>query len=79
MLHLWFRAKKEETEMAKRNKAKGKSARNGNSPSPYTKHKKQPFFYGEGYKENYLERGILMRKGKPHYHSGKSAYLEAAE
>lgn len=54
--------------MAKRKKAKGKSARNGNSPSPYTKYHKQPFFYGEGYKDNYLERGVLYRKGKLHRH-----------
>ncbi len=66
-LKLWFKAKKDENDdMAKRKKPKGKSVRNGNSPSPYNKYKKLPFFYGEGYKDNVLVNGVLYRNGRPH-------------
>jgi len=53
--------------------------RKGNSP--YKKYNKQPFFYGEGYKDNYLHGGVLYRKGKPHRHSDmpKPETLMAAE
>lgn len=35
--------------MAKNGPKKGRSARNGNAPSPYTKHKKTPWRYSAGY------------------------------
>lgn len=63
--------------MGKPNKAQGK--RKGNSP--YKKYGKQPFFYGEGYKDNHLVGGVLHRKGKPY--NPRTAYerkqLQAAE
>lgn len=69
-LKLWFHAKKvENEEMAKRKKPKGKSVKNGNAPSPYLKYQKQPYNYGEGYKQNYLKDGVLFRNGKPHRHA----------
>ena len=77
------RKKDESEEMAKRRKAKGKSVRNGNAPSPYNKYKKLPFFYGEGYKDNQLINGVLCRNGKPHRHKDKPTsnedLMQAAE
>lgn len=86
-LYLWWNNRQQnsgnqETDsMAKRRKAKGKSARNGNRPAPYTKYQKQPFFYGEGYKDNVLVNGVLYRNGRPHRHNDKSKteMLQAAE
>ncbi len=37
------------SEMAKRKKMKGKSARHGRAPSPYQKHGKTPYRYSPGY------------------------------
>jgi len=63
MLLAWFkRLRKVRLIMGKPNRQQGK--RKGNSP--YKKYKKQPFFYGEGYKDNYLHNGVLYRNGKPH-------------
>ena len=38
-------------EMAKNMRRRGKSARNGNAPSPYTKYGKTPFKYSGAYEE----------------------------
>ena len=54
-----------------------KTKRRGNSP--YNKYKKQPFFYGEGYKENYLKDGVLHRNGKPYQHKAPVAERKLAE
>lgn len=59
--------------MAKNAKKKGKSARNGNRPAPYTKYEKSPFQYDSGYRDNYLKGGVLFRKGKPHYRTNDKA------
>ncbi len=45
--------------MAKRRKATGRSARHGNSPSPYTKQGKEPYRYPW---ERRLARGELQEK-----------------
>jgi len=39
------------SEMAKRKKMKGRSARHGRAQSPYQKHKKTPYRYSPGYYE----------------------------
>lgn len=53
MLKLLKRLRKfrKESEMAKNERKKGKSARNGNAPSPYTKYDKRPFQYSAAYYE----------------------------
>lgn len=54
--------------MAKNAKKKGRSVKNGNSPSPYTKYQKSPFQYDKEYHSNYLVNGILFRNGRPYHH-----------
>jgi hypothetical protein len=47
--------------MAKNESKKGRSARNGNKPSPYSKYKKRPYPYGTGYKDNRIVNGLCCR------------------
>lgn len=46
--------------MAKNKMKKGKSARNGNAPSPYTRYDKKPYRYSEAY---YTWKKMVTRKG----------------
>lgn len=76
LLALLKRLRRVRITMGKPNKQQGK--RRGNSP--YKKYGKKPFFYGEGYKDNYLHNGILYRNGKPHrFTEPKTEALMAAE
>lgn len=77
---LWKKLRKnvKDNQMAKNTRKQGKSVRHGNSPSPYMKYNKYPYSYGEIYKNNYLQNGVLYRNGKPVYH--KDEYkVQAAE
>lgn len=51
MLKLLKRLRKyrKECDMAKNERKKGKSARNGNAPAPYTKYEKRPYQYSAAY------------------------------
>ncbi len=62
---IWFvklRKKLRELTMAKRKKMKGRSARHGKAPSPWTKKNKKPYQYSPGYYA--WKRQIVAHAGK---------------
>ncbi len=63
--------------MAKRTKPKGRSMRNGNAPSPYTKYHKQPYLYSAEY--NAWKRARLSNKPAPAAKVKKHLHLEYKE
>lgn len=58
-------------------KKKGRSARNGNAPSPYTKYNKMPYVYSGAYHE--WRRNRLAGKAPAAIKDKKYSYQEAAE
>ena len=63
--------------MAKNIKQRGRSARNGNAPSPYTKYGKTPYKYSPAYHE--WRRNRLAGKAPAAIRDAKFKYQEAAE
>lgn len=63
--------------MAKNMIKKGRSARNGNAPSPYTKYNKMPYVYSGAYHE--WRRNRLAGKAPAAVRDDKFRYQEAAE
>ena len=57
---------KKARKMAKNSPKRGKSARNGNAPSPYTKYKKRPYKYS-------WEQNTSVSKEKETYARKKAA------
>lgn len=72
-----LRKQTEDDQMAKNTRKKGRSVKNGNAPSPYLKYQKQPYTYGESYRQNYLVNGVLYRNGKPVYHKDEHRAMAA--
>jgi len=65
--------------MSKRVKSKGRSMRNGNAPSPYTKYAKTPYKYSSQY-HNWRQDRLAGRKTKDTTSDSPSfKYAEAAE
>lgn len=59
------------SEMAKRKKMKGRSARHGRSASPYSKYEKKPFRYSPGYYE--WKRNVVAKA------NSRNKYAEQAQ
>lgn len=79
-LYVWWvnrpNVSEETTDMAKRKKGKGRSARNGNQPAPYTKYKKQPYRYSASY---YSWKEAVKSNRVARYEKPKEQYSQAAE
>ena len=60
LTHLIKRVNTRIREMAKNARKRGKSARNGNRPAPYTKYGKSPYIYSQAYRD--WKRAVLNNR-----------------